>query len=93
VRYDLFLDCENIGDASNLAAASLTRKSPNKSSISLLYPELKGQIFRVCFSGDRVYEAINKVEISLEGFEFCGLIVVRKLNAGKKQGGDLETEA
>jgi hypothetical protein len=67
MRCDLFLDCENIGDASNLAAASLTKKSRNKSSISMLYPELNGQIFRVYFSGDRVYDAINKVEISLEG--------------------------
>jgi hypothetical protein len=88
----LFLDCENIGEASNLAAASLTRKSPNKSSISMLYPELNGQIFRACFSGDRVYDAINKVEISLEGVGILWINSGHKIGtAGNSSGGYLET--
>jgi hypothetical protein len=78
VRCDLSIDCENSGDASNLAGVSLTRKSRNKSSFSVLYPKLNRQIFRACFSGDRVSNAINKVDISLEG------VRILRINCGKK---------
>jgi hypothetical protein len=90
----LFLDYENIGDVSNLAATSGTRKSPNKPLISMLYPELNGQIFRVCFSGDRVCDAINKVEISLEEVRIVRINCGRKIRTPENSNrGDLETSA